>query len=287
VKRDEIRAILNEAGIWFRRDAGQNFLVEENLAAAIARDGQLEPGDVALEIGTGLGILTRNLAPLARRVVTVELDEKMLPLAQDQLAAFENIRFLRADALANKNALNPEVVAIVSEELRAGGALRIVANLPYNVATPLVVGFLRQAWPLATMAVMVQLEAAQRFAARRGDPQYGAVSLLCRALCEHIEIVRKVPREVFMPRPKVTSAVIRFVPRAGREAGFDQLAAVVRAVFNYRRKTLGKAASSVARRHPELAWLKEALTEAGIDPKQRAEEVPLEAFQALAALTPP
>lgn len=286
MKRAEVRSLLERAGIRPRREAGQNFLVEENLAAAIARDGCIEPDDVVLEIGPGLGILTRALCPLAHEVVSVEVDGKLFALVRELLADRRNLTLVRADVLANKNALNQEVLDLLRERLGEGRALRVVANLPYNIATPLVVLLLSAELPLASMTVMVQLEAAQRFVARRGDPQYGAVSLLCAALCERIELVRKVPRDVFMPRPKVQSAVVRFRPAPERRRGFAQLSAVVRALFNYRRKTLAKAVRSVVRREPSLSWLEGALEEAGLDSRMRAEEVPLEGFRALAARAP-
>ena len=285
MKRDELRALMARAGIRPRRTAGQNFLVEENLADAIARDGGIEPGDVTLEIGTGFGILTSRLAARAHHVVGVELDPRVAAVARELLADAENLTLLEADALASKNALAPEMVELVRARLAAApGRLRVVANLPYNVATPLVVLLLGERWPLASITVMVQLEAAERFAAQPGDEAYGAVSVLCRAQTESVEVVRKVPRDVFMPRPKVTSAVVRLIPSEGRHQGLAELAAVTRALFNYRRKTLSKAAKAVARRHPELDWIGGAIGEAALDPGLRVEDLGVQELRSLAEI---
>jgi 16S rRNA (adenine1518-N6/adenine1519-N6)-dimethyltransferase len=283
MKREDLRALLKGAGIRPRRSAGQNFLVEEDLAEAIARDGLVESGDLVLEIGTGFGMLTQFLAPLAQHVVSVDLDSRLLALAREFLGSHSNLTFLEADALANKNTLNPVMLETLRAQIQPGQSLRIVSNLPYNVATPLVVSLLREDLPLASMTVMVQLEVAQRFAAALGDEQFGAVSHLCSALCSQIDIVRKVPRDVFMPRPKVASAVVRLIPAPEGRVGFPALSSVVRAVFNYRRKTLGKAVKLAARADPRLGWLTEAAGRSEIDLATRVDQVSLEEFKRIAA----
>lgn len=293
MKRDELRALLEAAGVRPSRSSGQNFLIDENLAVAIARDGAGDDAakdDVVLEIGTGPGVLTEHLVPRVGHVLTVELDPRLAALARERLAGATNLTLLEADALANKNQLNPQVLEALGPLLEARPRLRVVANLPYAVATPLVVGLLSERLPLSLMVVMVQLEAAERFAAGVGHPQYGAVSVLCAALCERVRILRKVPPDVFWPRPKVSSAVVRLDPRAGRHEGLEALSAVVRALFNYRRKTVTKAAREVAEREPDLAWIAEAVerrvAEGTLDPRRRPEELDLGGFRDLAALAP-
>jgi 16S rRNA (adenine1518-N6/adenine1519-N6)-dimethyltransferase len=283
MKRGELKTILGTAGIKPRKSAGQNFLMEESLAHAIAGDAEIDGDDVVLEIGPGLGMLTQFLTPLARHVVAVELDERLLAIARERLAGHENLTLIHADALASKSKLNPVMLDGVRERLAEGegGALRVVANLPYNVATPLVVGLLGADLPLACMTVMVQLEAAERFAATVGDPQYGSVSLLCSALCDDVQVIRHVPREVFHPRPKVQSAIVRFRPAPQRLDGFPELSELVRGVFNYRRKTLNSALKFAAKRHPELAWARPAAEASEVDLTTRTDEVPLESFQAI------
>lgn len=283
MKREELRALLAQAGIQPRRSSGQNFLVEEPLADAIARAGEVSPEDVVLEIGTGPGILTARLVKLAHHVVGVELDPRVAALTRAQVHAPEKLTLLEADALANKNQLNPLLLEALAERLAGGRRLRIVANLPYSVATSLVVLLLAAPLPLEQMVVMVQLEAAERFAAGPGDEAYGAVSVLCAALAREVRVLRKVPPEVFFPRPKVTSAVVRFVPREGRQEGFAALSELVRALFNYRRKTLAKAARLAAKNAPALGWLERALAAGAADPARRPEQLDLDGFRALLA----
>lgn len=293
MKREELRALVEAAGVRPSRASGQNFLIDDNLAVAIARDGtgdEAAADDVVLEIGTGPAVLTEHLLPRAWHVLTVELDPRLAALSRERLAAARNLTLVEADALANKNQLNPLVLERLAPLLEGGRALRVVANLPYAVATPLVVGLLAERLPLRLMVVMVQLEAAERFAAGVGHPQYGAVSVLCAALCERIKLLRKVPPDVFWPRPKVSSAVVRFDPRPDRHAGFDALSTVVRALFNYRRKTVGKAAREVGEREPGLAWLAPAVArridEGALDPRSRPEDLDVTAFMNLAGLAP-
>lgn len=237
---------------------------------------------MALEVGTGLGILTQHLLARAHHVVTVELDARVAALARERLGAPANLTLFEGDALRTKNALNPQVTALLRERC-AGRRLRVIANLPYAVATPLVLGYLAEDLPLERMVVMVQLEAAERFAAGVGHEEYGAVSVLTGALAERVKILRKVPREVFWPRPQVASAVVRFDPRPGGREGFAALSEVVRALFNFRRKTLGKGVREVEKRDPRLAWLANALEPAGIDRERRPEELTVDEFRRLAA----
>lgn len=291
MKQDELRTALEGAGIRPSKGYGQNFLIDENLALAIARDGaEGARDDVVLEVGTGPGILTEHLLPRAYHVVTVEVDPRLAALARARLGAASNLTLVEADALASKSELAPAMLEAVRARLGDAGPggrmLRVCANLPYAVATPLVIGLLAAALPLRVMVVMVQLEAAERFAADVGQAPYGAVSVLCRALCQRVSIIRKVPPEVFWPRPKVTSAVVRFEPRPERQQGHEALEAVVRGLFNYRRKTLAKAARLASEADPSLAWLEQAVATSGLDGRARTEDLALRAFQKLAELSP-
>ena len=282
MNRDELKALMRTAGIRPRRSSGQNFLVEEDLAKAIARDGEVEAGDVVLEVGTGFGMLTKYLCEVAGHVVSVEKDRKLQAMAKELLGGFENLTIHEGDVLKTKNALSPELLEALRERLGPEGRLRVVANLPYNIATSLVLLLLSAELPLDAVVVMVQLEAAERFGARPGAETFGAVSLLCEALCERVELVRTVPPDVFIPQPKVTSAVVRLIPRAARHDGYPVLAQVIRGLFNYRRKNVLKAAKLAAKADPTLAWLPEAVTELGPDPAARPEDLTLSDFRSLA-----
>ncbi len=288
MKKDELQALVERAGVRPSRTHGQNFLIDENLARAIAKDGLPDEarGDLALEIGTGPALLTEHLAPLAAHVVTVELDRGLAALARDRLADRPNVTLVETDALDGKHAIHPLVLEALAARLAAlppGARVRVVANLPYAVATPLVVQLLGADLPLGPMVVMVQLEAAQRFAAAPGDDAYGSVSVLCRAACESVTLLRRVPPDVFWPRPKVTSAVVRFDPRPDRRAGRAELEAVTRGLFGFRRKTIARAAREAGEADPSLAWLVGAVAASGLDPRCRPETLDVAQFKRIAA----
>lgn len=290
MKKGELQALVEQAGVRPSRTHGQNFLIDENLARAIARDGLPDDarGDLALEIGTGPALLTEHLSPLAAQVVTVELDRGLAALARRRLADRPNVTLVETDALDGKHALHPLVLEALAGRLKAlpDARVRVVANLPYAVATPLVVQLLGADLPLGPMVVMVQLEAAQRFAAGPEDDAYGSVSVLCRAACESVTLVRRVPPDVFWPRPKVTSAVVRFVPRADRRAGRAALEAVTRGLFGFRRKTIARAAREAARADPSLGWLEAAVAASGLDPRSRPEALDVAQFRRIAGFAP-
>ena len=199
-----------ETGIRPHNKFGQNFLIDLNLvrvlldAAAITRD------DVVLEVGTGTGSLTALLAQQAAAVVTVEIDPLLFQLASEELHRFDNVVMLHLDALKNKNRLNPLVLEAVAAQLAAtpGRRLKMVANLPYNIATPILGNLLGQETPPQTMTVTIQMELAERIAARPGSKDYGALSIWIQAQCR-VEILRILPPDVFWPRPKVSSAFLK------------------------------------------------------------------------------
>jgi 16S rRNA (adenine1518-N6/adenine1519-N6)-dimethyltransferase len=287
VKRDELKNLLQSAGIQPRRPLGQNFLTDPNLLEAVARDAEIEPTDTVLEVGTGTAGLTQHLARLAKHVVTVEIDPGLAALAREQLQDVKNVTLVERDVLARKSKIADEVVETVRSHLD-GGRLRICANLPYAIATPVVVHLLELDWPLASMTVMVQLEEAERFLAKPGDPQFNSVSVLVAQLAQ-AKLLRKIPPAVFFPRPKIASAVIKFDPRNPRGANdplYAAIKAIARRVFNYRRKSLGTALKSAAKEHPELAVVESAFAKAGIDPQRRAEDLQPEEWRSLAEQCP-
>lgn len=285
MKRSELKALLERAGITPSKARGQNFLIEDSLAEAIVRDAEVDAHSAVWEVGTGLCVLTLPLARVAGAVVTVELDAAVAALAREFLAPHPHVRLIEGDVLESKRALNPAVL----DALQGLTAERLlfVANLPYAVATPLVVRALSAPLPaLARVVVMVQWEMAERAVAGPGDPAYGAVSVLVRALTEEARILRKVPREVFHPRPKVTSAILSLTPRPERWQGFATLEAVVRALFVYRRKSLANAVKHAAARDSSLEWLPEALQASGLDPEGRLDRLDVPEFRRLVESAP-
>ena len=209
----------------------------------IADSAHLTEQDVALEVGTGTGSLTGLIAQKAGRVITVEIDQNLWQLAQEELAGFNNITFLQQDALRNKNNLNPILIDTIRQAMSEieGARLKLVANLPYNVATPLISNLLTlDEFVPTSMTVTIQKELAERIVARPGTKDFGALSLWIQAQCNP-EIVRIMSPKVFWPRPKVDSAIIHIETDTAKRNRIPDLAyyhRFVRSLFIHRRKLL-------------------------------------------------
>ena len=247
-----LRGLFERRGIRPNRRHGQNFLIDLNTHDLIARSADIGTSDVVLEVGSGAGALTTLLAEKASAVVSVEIDPRMAQLTREAVAGLPNVRVLQMDALARKTAMNPEVL----DNLRAGLAvgtdrrLKLVANLPYNVATPIVTNLLvhPELCP-GLMVVTIQRELADRMLAEPGTEAYGALSVTVQALAD-AEIVRFLAPTVFWPRPKVESAIIRITPNPEKRAAIPDLPwfhGVVRRVFTLRRKNLRRVLYSLWR----------------------------------------
>jgi 16S rRNA (adenine1518-N6/adenine1519-N6)-dimethyltransferase len=285
-----LRGLFESRGLSPRRQLGQNFLIDLNLHDLIVREAALEPVDVVLEVGSGTGALTARMAELASAVVAVEVDTAMTLLTREAVADRTNVAILNMDALAGKNRLNP----LVLDRLRAGLAyapdrrLKLVANLPYHIATPLITNLLvdPELCP-ALMVVTIQLEVAQRMLAEPATSHYSGLSVLLHALAE-VELVRTLPPTVFWPRPKVDSAIVRITPHPARRAALRDVAwfhAVVRRVFLHRRKNLRGVLFAEWRDHwRDKADVDAFLTELGLAEtgQVRAEALNVEEFAALA-----
>ena len=246
-----------------KKELGQHFLVDENILGVIGRLAELEPGDVVLEIGPGLGVLTRYLAQRVARVHAVELDASLEPHLRD---AGANVTLLFGDAL------RLDLAAL------APGATKLVANLPYNVATPLLVESLDGLPAIGLWCVMVQREVADRLFAAPGTKAYGAVSVLVQLVCERTGF-RPVSRTVFRPRPNVDSALVAF-RRTGLPADYARVKATVAAAFAHRRKTLPNSLELAGLASREQAAA--ALERIGREPTVRAEALAPPEFVALA-----
>jgi 16S rRNA (adenine1518-N6/adenine1519-N6)-dimethyltransferase len=244
---------------------GQNFLADPNLLDAIVRDAALSPADVVLEVGAGEGVLTQRLAPVAAHVHTVEIDRGLEP-ALAPIAALPNVSLHWGDAMKiDLTAFEPVPTAMV-------------ANLPYSVATPLILRTIEQLPTLAQWTVMVQREIADRLRAGPGSRIYGSPSVVAQLACE-VELVRKVDPAVFRPRPRVDSAILRL--RRTGPAADPATHALVRAAFAHRRKSLARSLE-----HGEKGSLvpaRAALAELGLAEDSRAEALAPEQFAALSA----
>jgi 16S rRNA (adenine1518-N6/adenine1519-N6)-dimethyltransferase len=255
-----------------RRRWGQNFLANPETAEKIVAAARIGPDDTVLEIGPGEGALTRPLAKTGARVVAVEIDPLRVPALQAEFAGNPSVRILEGDVLARP----------FSEWLAEGGApgaAVLVANLPYNVATPILTASLEAPETIRRSVATVQREVARRFVARPGDEAYGFLSVRAASRATG-RILFDLPPGAFRPRPKVTSSVLELVPLADppdRELARRALC-LASLGFNARRKTLGNALASAA---PRAFW-EEALAGLGKDPRVRAEELSLDDFLALA-----
>jgi len=274
-----------EAGIRPRTKFGQNFLIDLNLLGILADSAQLTAADVVLEIGTGTGSLTALMASKAAAVVTVEVDPKMFQLAGEELHALNNVTMLQIDALKNKNRLNPELLEVVDSCLDAapGRRLKLVANLPYNIATPVLCNLLALARPPETMTVTIQKELADRIIAAPGTKDYGALSIWIQSQC-HAAILRELPPSVFWPRPKVYSAFLQitFDPRLRDRSGDREFFHVfIRAMFFHRRKFLRTQLFLAAQNRLDKTRVDAILKRLNLDPTLRAEQLDVETMIAL------
>ncbi len=282
-----LRSLFARRGIVPRRRLGQNFLVDLNLHEVIVKAAEVGPGDVILEVGPGTGALTSLMAARGASVVAVDVDPAMAELTSEAVAGRPDVRVLQRDALAGKHVLDPEVLGAVRSGLSAGPdrRLKLVANLPYNIATPLITNLLvhPEVCP-ALMVVTIQRELADRLVARPASAAYGAVSVLIQALAE-VSIVRVLPPSVFWPRPKVDSAIVAIRPDAARRARVGDIAwfhRVVRQAFLHRRKFLRHVLAGLWRDEWTKAEVDAWLESQGLSGRLRAEALDVEEFIALA-----
>ena len=266
---------------------GQNFLIDLNLIDLIARSAKLQPNDVVLEIGTGVGSLTTRLSDAAGAVLTVEIDQNLHRLASEELSNRPNVRLLQFDALKNKNTLRPEMMEQIRDAMsRIGEEARflLVANLPYNVATPIISNLLHETPSPHAIVVTIQKELAERMIAQPRTKDYSALSVWIQSLCK-AEIVRVLPPKAFWPRPKVDSAVIRLEVVPEWREKFPDLKyfhQTVRALFFHRRKFLRSVVISAMKGRLDKPQVDEVLSGLGHGETARAEELNVEQIQLLA-----
>ena len=282
-----LKNLFSKKGIYPRHRFGQNFLIDLNIHDLIVKTAEVGPGDVVLEVGPGAGALTALMASTDAAVVAVEIDPAMAELTREATLGLPNVRVLNIDALAGKNRMSPEVL----DNLRSGLAvapdrkLKLVANLPYNVATPIISNLLvHPELRVERMVVTIQLELAQRMLADPESNDYSALSVLVQALTD-CRLVRTLGPGVFWPRPKVDSAVIELIPNAEKRASIGDLAwfhSVVRRIFLHRRKNLRRVLYSLWRQHWEKADVDALLEQIGLTGMVRAEAMNVEEHISLA-----
>jgi 16S rRNA (adenine1518-N6/adenine1519-N6)-dimethyltransferase len=270
-----LRHLFQERGLRPKSKLGQNFLVDLNLIDFIAKNGELTRDDMVLEVGTGTGSLTAALADQAGAVLSVEIDGAFHDLVQETLGHQAHVQFFHGDILQNKNHINPHVLAKLRAgfERFGGKHLKLIANLPYVVATPVISNFILGDQPFERMVVTVQWEIAERLMAKPGTKDYGALAILVQSLAD-IELLRKLPATVFWPRPQVSSAIIRIWPSPTKRALIPdpmRFRHFLRDLYAHRRKNLRGGLLSF----PDKPWDKPAvdrkLADLGLDGNCRAE----------------
>lgn len=270
-KPSVMREVLGRHGFHFSKSLGQNFLIDGSVLDQIAEGADLSEEDVVLEVGPGIGVLTQVLCERAGRVVAVEIDRGLLPVLNETLAEYDNVEVVQGDILK----LNlPQLF----EEKFPGKEVKVVANLPYYITTPIIMNFFEQKLPVERIVVMVQKEVADRMQAVPSTKAYGTLSIAVQYYAE-AKIVTTVPSGAFFPPPNVGSAVIALVRREKPAVDVkdeELFFRVVKAAFAQRRKTLPNTLSSAMGVDKDL--LREALAMAEIDPKRRGESLSLTEF---------
>ena len=269
-------AVINRYEFAFQKKFGQNFLIDQGIVEKIVREAGVTKDDFVLEIGPGIGTMTQILCENAREVAAVEIDRKLIPILNDTLSEYDNVTIINDDIL--KVDINK-----LAEEKNGCRPIKVVANLPYYITTPIIMGLFESHVPLDSITIMVQKEVADRMQTGPGSKDYGALSLAVQFYAKP-EIVVNVPPECFMPRPNVGSAVIRLKRHETRPVDVKDeklMFRIIRASFNQRRKTLANGLNN----SPEIGYTKEqiaaAIEELGRGASIRGEALTLEEFARL------
>ena len=287
-------AVLNHFGFSFRKKYGQNFLIDEDVLTGIVAASNVTDDDVVLEIGPGIGSLTQYLASAAKKVIAVEIDKTLLPILDHTLEGWENVRIINADILKT------DLQAIADEE-NEGRPMKVIANLPYYITTPIIMKLFESGAPISAVTVMVQKEVADRIGAAQGSRESGALSLAVQYYANVTPVIEVGP-ESFVPRPKVSSTVLRLDKYADARPGRDSLDAgtrpvsvsspeverlmfqLIRAAFNQRRKTFVNAVANFEGLPYSKDQIREALAAQGLSETVRGEALSLAEFAALAEI---
>ena len=273
------KEILNKYGFSFKKSLGQNFLIDPNILRNIVSHANLTEESGAIEVGPGIGALTEHLARAAKKVVSFEIDQRLLPVLEDTLSPYDNVKIVHSDIL------KADVVKVIEEEMPGINDIMVVANLPYYVTTPILMKLLNDRLPIRGFVVMMQKEVADRITAKPGTKEYGSLSIAIQYYCT-AEVAMIVPKTVFMPQPNVDSAVIRLIKHDKPPVTVineEFLFEVTRTSFAQRRKTiLNNLQSGLQDGKKKKEMIIAALEASGIEPTRRGETLTIEEFGRLA-----
>ncbi len=272
-----LRELLHQHGILPKNKLGQNFLIDLNVLDLLIRSAEIDANDFVLEVGSGTGSLTARLAELAGVVLSVEIDPAFQAMTSEIVADCPNVTLLGMDVLKNKNHLNPQWWGSVEElrETHPEKKIKVVANLPYAVATPVIANLLISDLPIDRFVVTVQWEIAARLLASPGVKDYASLAVLVQSLAD-VELIRKLPPSVFWPRPQVDSAIVRIRPNAEKRRQVSDVGhfrAFLRDLYTHRRKNLRSALSSLPSGRLSKKQVDDKLAGLGFSGASRAEEL--------------
>ena len=265
------KEVVNKHNFKFSKSLGQNFLIDDNVIDRILEGARLSETDRIIEVGPGIGTLTREMGKVAENVVAIEIDKTLIPILKETLADLDNVE------VVNEDILKVDVQGLINEKLN-GGPVKLVANLPYYITTPIVMKFLEEDIPVTDIVVMVQKEVADRMNAKPSTKDYGALSVSVQYYCD-TEIVAKAPRHMFVPQPNVDSIVIGLHVRDEKKYVVDNediFFKTVKASFGQRRKTLLNSLGGLGFLSKDQ--IREALQAANIDEKRRGETLSIDEF---------
>ena len=269
-------AVLQKYNFNFQKKFGQNFLINTSVLEDIISEADVTEDDMVLEIGPGIGTMTQYLCEAARQVIAVEIDTNLIPILQDTLSEYDNVKVINEDILkVDINAL--------ANEYNSGKPIKVVANLPYYITTPIIMGLFESHVPIDSITIMVQKEVADRMQEGPGSKEYGALSLAVQYYSTP-EIVVNVPPSCFMPQPKVGSAVIKLTRHEKPPVDVDDeklMFKLIRASFNQRRKTLANGLNNFGGFNLSKEMIQESIEELGVPVNVRGEALSLEQFAKL------
>lgn len=280
-RKEKLMSLFDRYGLRPSSQRGQNFLLDKNQVNFIARTGEAQAGDIILEVGPGTGFLSEELAATSATILAVEFDHGMAKIARGVMKDYPNFFLIEADILAGKNNVNPEVLEKLAEMLTTRpGRLKCISNLPYSAGTPFAANLFESSLPWHSGVYLLQYEVGQRLCALPGTPHYGALAIKA-ALGGKVKIERKVPPQVFWPRPRVDSAVVRVVFNPVEERlslPWWELRRMCMAAFSSRRKNIHNALKGFIPKEETMAFLERS----GIDPEVRGQDLTPEQFLAMA-----